>query len=550
MSESIEQLLNKIENRELVLPEFQREFTWSHEQAKLLVDSLMEGYPTGSLLLWKTNEPPALKNMPDYEPDGRVEVLLDGQQRLTVLYLLVKDKIPPYYADLPKDPRNLYYNLATGNLKYYKKSEMSGDPRWVRVADCFSSENEPNVSSIVDNLFDEDKFEKYTKFDENLNQLEDIIEEEVPVMYVKDDASLKAALTVFDRVNSQGTPLTESDIALAHMVSSWPETRRVFKEKLQDLEQEGFEFDLPFLARGMNAVINCRAEYSQLHEVSEESLRNGWDELTEILDYLINILRHHAYIYTTDDLNTPNVLIPMIAHLSRHNKEFRSENERNMMLYWMYGALLLRRYSRSVDANLAQDLNALSETEPLKALVATLKEEEGEPTVTASNLDLRAVNHPLYNMMCIVIRSRGGVDWRNGLDLSEPYGNSYKIERHHIFPRSRLSEAGYDTGDNHYDKKRVNEIANRVPLTKSGNIGIFNDHPIDYLPQVERNYPDALDTHMVPTDRDLWEIDQYEEFLAARRDLIAAGINDYLESLIGGIKPIEAETIVETPADS
>jgi hypothetical protein len=70
-------------------------------------------------------------------------------------------------------------------------------------------------------------------------------------------------------------------------------------------------------------------------------------------------------------------------------------------------------------------------------------------------------------MMRIVIRKRGGVDWRNGIELAQPIGDDYDIQSHHIFPRAQLQRAGYDTGNNHHDKKRVNEIANRVPATRS-----------------------------------------------------------------------------------
>ena len=45
-----------------------------------------------------------------------MEILLDGQQRSTALYLMIEGKIPPYYSinDITKDPRTLAYNLYTG----------------------------------------------------------------------------------------------------------------------------------------------------------------------------------------------------------------------------------------------------------------------------------------------------------------------------------------------------------------------------------------------------------------------------------------------------
>ena len=107
-------VLNGISNLEMVMPEFQREFVWTKEQSKQLMVSLFKNYPTGSLLFWETNEPPEIKkNAVKREKVGWTKVILDGQQRLTTLYLLIKAEIPPYYTedDILNDPRNLFFHL-------------------------------------------------------------------------------------------------------------------------------------------------------------------------------------------------------------------------------------------------------------------------------------------------------------------------------------------------------------------------------------------------------------------------------------------------------
>jgi hypothetical protein len=90
----ISELLDSIRKYDLVLPEFQREYVWTLEQAKQLMVSLVKGYPVGGLLLWKTDQPPELKNL-DKLPEklGTVQVLLDGQQRLTTLHMLTTGAI-------------------------------------------------------------------------------------------------------------------------------------------------------------------------------------------------------------------------------------------------------------------------------------------------------------------------------------------------------------------------------------------------------------------------------------------------------------------------
>ena len=99
----VSELISDIRTWDLVLPEFQREYVWSRDQAKQLLISLIRKYPVGGLLFWKTQEPPELKNLNvDELPEklGTVQVILDGQQRLTTLYMLVTGDIPPYYLEI------------------------------------------------------------------------------------------------------------------------------------------------------------------------------------------------------------------------------------------------------------------------------------------------------------------------------------------------------------------------------------------------------------------------------------------------------------------
>lgn len=94
----INELMFGIQKMDMVLPEFQREYVWTRDQAKKLIASLIHEYPTGSLLIWKTDNPPEIKNNAVAKDKiGTISVILDGQQRMTTLYLLIQNSIPPYY---------------------------------------------------------------------------------------------------------------------------------------------------------------------------------------------------------------------------------------------------------------------------------------------------------------------------------------------------------------------------------------------------------------------------------------------------------------------
>jgi hypothetical protein len=219
-----------------------------------------------------------------------------------------------------------------------------------------------------------------------------------------------------------------------------------------------------------------------------------------------------------------------------HGPEFQDEASLKKALYWMYAALYQRRYAGSVDQKLEEDLNCLRrdytpDTPPLQDLIDVLKEDAGDPEIVKTNVNSRGVNHPLYNMMNIVIRSKEGVDWAKGISLAKPYGKQYQVERHHIFPRSILEKNGYDTR-NLFHNRLVHEIANRVPLTKKGNREIFDKKPIKYLPIVEKKFPGVLNKFFIPENKELWKLENYKAFLEKRRELIAEGINSFMKSLL------------------
>ena len=189
----ISELISNIKTQDLVLPEFQREYVWSREQAKQLMVSLTRKYPVGGLLLWRTQDPPELKNV-DQLPErlGTVQLILDGQQRLTTLYMLMTGEVPPYYLtdDIVNDVRDLYFNVDDGDFQYFQPVRMRDNPHWVRVVDCFSRES-VSVFQIARTVVDDDEgaFQMAQSYDLNLNRLRGIQDVELPVQLIPAEAN-------------------------------------------------------------------------------------------------------------------------------------------------------------------------------------------------------------------------------------------------------------------------------------------------------------------------------------------------------------------------
>ena len=87
-----------------------------------------------------------------------------------------------------------------------------------------------------------------------------------------------------------------------------------------------------------------------------------------------------------------------------------------------------------------------------------------------------------------------------------------------------------------YSRPEVNALANFTFLTQDTNLVVSNQDPAEYLQEIEATHPGVLETHWIPMDRRLWRIENYPEFLSARRELLAAAANGFLDSLLGGVR--------------
>jgi len=543
----VSELMDGIRKQDLVLPEFQREYVWTKDQAKQLFISLTKGYPVGGLLFWRTDQPPDLKNVE--EPPkrlGSLQVILDGQQRLTTLYLLIQGEIPPFYNvdDLQTDPRDLYYNLDSSDFQYYQASRMKGNPVWVKVLDCFTTKI--SVFDIAKQVISEDDSlsEVAEHFLDNLSKLRDVEKLDIPLQTVPVHASLDDSIDIFDRVNSKGTKLTDADLALTHATGKWPAARREMKALIEELNRHYFYFNLTFMTRALTGVVCKRALFETLHNQPQDRLQEGWSKLKKILEYLTNILPQHA-IHSTEDLNTTNVLIPVIVYLSLNDGRFPNEQALNNAIHWLYAAHIWARYTAQTDQRLEHDVSlVVREESPWEALRERIIDQRGRIEVKASDFEGRGAQHPLYRALHILAKAHHAVDWFNGSPLGPTHGQAYRLHSHHIFPQSVLYKNGFDP-DNHLHVKIVNEIANRAFLTSETNLRISDRLPEEYLPEVEERYPDALAHQFIPLDPTLWKVSHYRDFLKARREILTRKLNEFMQCLVSAPEPTRARPITD-----
>ena len=552
----LRQILDGVESLEMVMPEFQREYVWPIEDAKQLFVSMFNGYPTGCLLFWETENPPEIKNKAiDTSKLGLTKVILDGQQRLTTLFMIIKGKIPPYYTseDILNDPRHLYFDVLNGDFQFYQKKRMDNNPVWRNVTDCFNEDlvDSFDIAESYCNINEECDFRLTSKMiAKNLSKLLGIQKMIYPILTVPKSATIDDAIDVFDRVNSKGTKLTDAELVLTHITGRWPKARRVLKDKLFKLKDVGFEFNLDFFTRCMVINLTKSALFKKNSKLkyenfTEEEYINSWNKISKALDYLIPVLQQDALISSTNDLSTNNVLVPIISYLVDNDNKFKGKMK-YQFLYWMFLSLIWRRYSGQTDARLDKDIHIIHrDNNVIMSLVKEIEEDRGRLDVKETDMEGRTAGHPLYKMLYIVTKSNKAIDWANGGSIYGTLGDYYSIQSHHIFPQAYLYRNGFDS-DNMIHKKQVNEIANRAFITRDTNYQISDKSPSDYLPVIQDNYPNALKKQFIPEDKNLWNAESYPEFLRQRRIWIANEMNNFLESL----KTHEGDSVVENSTNT
>lgn len=533
---NIRQILEKIDDGQLFVPAFQREYVWKRQNAKELFNSLIKKYPTGTMLTWETRQPPELKGAITYNENmGAVKLILDGQQRITTLYLIMRGKIPPYYVerDIINNVMNLCVKIDTLELEYYKPKNMDNNPLWVRLTDIYTNRVKgmevrrklKDMSLLTDEL--------EVKVDDNFEliksvELREFVEQQIPI-----SASIKEAIDIFYIVNSSGVNLTDAELALAQISGYWPQARSLFKDKLNELADRGFVFHLDFIVYVLlGSLYYMGSDLRKLHSpLNNETIKLAWDKLSgKTLDYVMNIMQEHAYIDHTKEINSVYALIPIIVYAFHKGNGLMNQSEINKAVKWFYYSQIRQRYVSQLPQKLDKDLGIISKSsKPFDELLSIIKLER-PLEITSDEFIGIGVSHPLFNLMKILLKSRNARCLGTGVGLRRNMGRKYQIEYDHIFAYSILKEAGYNM-NNQKKYAFAQEITNRCLLTQLENRSKSASYAYNYLTEVKKAFPDALGLQLIPEDEKLWLLDKYEDFLKERRKILARELNRFLSQV-------------------
>lgn len=533
-------LNNSDEDGGFWLPNIQRPFVWGEEQICRLFDSILREYPISTLLVWKTtsgirrrkfidNWSSTLKLSSFYVPEDTKKkcLVLDGQQRLQSLYIGLCGSF---------SGRELHFDVLSGtaalpdDIKYrfeFRQSAVTGFP-WVKFKDlvfttrkkreliqdmeakagrAFTDEEKDKIEGnldLVDRTFKMDESITYQELDSIDN----------PDLYTEDDV-----VEVFIRANSGGTKLEKSDLLFSLLNATWDVADNRMEELLDELNRHGFAFDRDFVLKTCLVLLNQGAQY----EVSKfrkpgvrEEIEEKWDELSASIKAVADFVRSKTYIQCDKALPSYLALIPLIYVRHHYPSGWASAKQVDTFLV---RTLLAGAFSGQSDRVIDALVKRFKEIERFDA-------DEGFTVIRSQNRSLEITKDRFFEMgygsktIHLILNL-----WYPAFSHTPAYDNNLP-QVDHVFPQSRLKAvkiASPETGRPvmKYRDDARNQLANCMLLTRAENGagGKSDTAPADWFKDKDDDY---LSLHLIPKDKSLWSMDRFEDFIAERKNLIAA----------------------------
>lgn len=517
------QILQKVQNRSLALPVFQRGYVWKREQVRKLFSSLYHRNPVGSLLVWETAAAGADIKGNGGLVDGNIKLLLDGQQRITSAYGVIRGRAPAFFDGDAKAFTGLRFHVDEEKFEFYQPTKMADDPLWVDVSKLMRNGMGEYIAKMATLGAD-----FMTRRLENLNRLHEVTTIDIHIDEITGtDKTTDEVVEIFNVVNSGGTKLSKGDLALAKICAGWPEARTRMKTHLTTWNKAGYDFNLDWLLRCLNTVLTGKAEFRHLDDQPAAKIEEGLKRATKAIDSTLNLiagrlgLDHHRVLFG-------RYAIPVMArYLDRRPSLGTDDSDR--LLFWYLQAAMWGRFSGSTETVLDRDLEAVEESierADLDPLLERMQLWRGRLRVEPAHFEGWSLGARFYPILYLLTRMGGARDFCSGLELKAGMlGPAAKLEVHHIFPKAQLYKHGYS-------RPETNSLANFCFLTSDCNKRISARLPDDYFRTVAVKC--SLESQWIPMDERLWRIENYREFLEARRRLLAEETNRRLADLLHG----------------
>ncbi len=506
---SIASLLEDVELGRTVLPEIQREYVWSEQKARDLIDSLYKKFPVGVILLWRPKEITDFRLLAGQEDLKRDPewLILDGQQRITSLNQIKKGEI------------KVLFNIDDESFSI-QNNAIANKPKWIRVDEIWKKDSAVIAKQLSTTLgIPLDVI--YENYVDKIKKMKEILDYKIPCFEMRED-NYERITEMYVRLNEKGSKLKKAEINLAIIILKFP---KVFYKNLSSLVQEfeDWDIDTNFFLRCFVSLSTGQSKYEPLRKylgtASQEEVLATLNKIDEYLTQSFNFISSHFGIDTDNNTSlipSNNAIIPLMLYLEKNKGKVATAKELNNLKLWFFAASHFGRYSVSSESTLNEDFSALEKPNTLEIWLDSIRKVRGD--LKARELEGR-INTTNRFALYYALRNNNALDWWTGNNLK----NTANIEFHHIFPKKILKDAGYP--DN-----QINDIRNIAIVSKKANRKISAMQPEEYF-KSEIGDMERIHSQFVPKDKELWKVENYLQFLKKREENILELLNKVISEL-------------------
>ena len=571
--------IENIESNKFLLPPIQREFIWKHEKVEWLFDSLMKNYPISSFLFWQVNSEVKkgykfYKFISKYREkykthnseisvDGidEFKAILDGQQRLTSLYIGLKGSYA--YKDYKKKwedtewsipTRQLYLNITNKlkdeedgrvyEFKFLKKEDTKEkeifqdikEQKWFRIGEILNYQN--------DNKFDEfvEKFNQTEK--EILRQLrKTILEKELINFFLEKEQDLDKALNIFIRINSGGEPLNFSDLIMSIAVANWEnnDAREVIHNLVDNIRDKGFLISKDFILKVFLYLYSKDIKF-KVTNFSKENARNFEDKWSEIRNAILEVFDLvKTFGFSDLTLTSKNALIPIIYYIYHKSiiKDFsvsvKFEKDRENIKKWLHIMLIKMVFGSQSDTVLTQIRKAFTSDFDKFKIDENISEFQFDKILNSIEKDTSISDEFIDTILTTQKEDKYAFSILSLLYPNLDYKNN-NFDKDHLHPISKFTKDEIEklnldeTIKNEYFQANIyNGIYNLQMLDANENKSKSDLSLKDWVNKSTNSSTrkQFLDTHLIP-DIDL-SFENFKEFVDERKSIVKMKLKTILE---------------------
>lgn len=587
---SMSKLMDDIEMGTIGLPDIQRPFVWKNAKVRDLFDSIYRGYPVGYFLFWQNAYDGSQKQIGS-ESKQKVPNLLivDGQQRLTSLYAVVKG-IPVVRENYEQEkieiafrPTDNTFEVADAAIRKNPEYISNISVLWAKDADLFEI-----VGTYIDKLKQHREANNKTLEGDEVKTIQSAIQSvsgllSYPFTALELSSSIdeEQVAEVFVRINSKGKVLNQSDFILTLMSVFWDEGRSKLEDFCRDSRKPskgkaspfnyfiepdpdqllrvsiGYGFRRARLKYGYSLL---RGKDLETEKYSEERRDEQFGVLKQAQQEVLNLQHWHDFLKTlqvagfrgSHMISSQTAIIYCYTFYLIGKKVFNVDSFAlsTLMARWFFMVSVTGRYTSSPESAMERDLAGIRDFTTSDQFVQwmekTINTEFTEDfwNITLPNrMDTSSATSPYqyaYYASLNLLHAKALFSNKKIADLLDPAHKAKKsaVERHHLFPKKHLKELGIT------QTRITNQIANYALVEWDDNIAISGEPPEAYFSKYAERFTDAelskmRHWHALPVN---WEKMEYSDFLEARRKLMAQIIREGFEHIAEGAS---GKTIVE-----